>query len=88
VTNTTEWILDNGATRHFCTNKDLMHDFKDVLDGEHVFIGNATTAEVLGNGKVFLKFTSGKFLCLNNALYVPSLRRNLVSGNLLVIAGF
>jgi len=31
VTNTTEWILHNGATRHFCTNKDLMHDLKISL---------------------------------------------------------
>ena len=65
-----------------------MHDFEDVPDGEHVFMGNATTAGVLGKGKVLLKFTSGKFLCLNNVLYVPSLRRNLVSGSLLDIAGF
>jgi len=43
---------------------------------------------VLDKGKVLLRFTSGKFLCLNNVLYVPSLRRNLVSGSLLDIAGF
>ena len=88
MTNTTEWILDNGATRHFCTNKDLMHNFEDVPDGEHVFMGNATTTRVLGKGKVLPKFTYRKFLCLNNMFYVPSLCRNLVSGSLLDIVGF
>jgi len=78
VSNLTEWILDTGATRYFCTNKDLMHDFEDVPDGEHVFMGNASTARVMGKGKVLLKFTSGKRLFLNNVLFVPSLRRNLV----------
>ena len=51
-------------------------------------LGNATTAGVMGKGKVLLKFTSGKSLCLNNVLFVPSLRRNLVSSSLLDIAWF
>jgi len=51
-------------------------------------MGNATTAGVMGKGKVLLKFTSGKSLCLNNVLFVPSLRRSLVSSSLLDIAGF
>ena len=72
MSNPTEWILDTGATKHFCTNKDLMHDFEDVPDGEHVFMGNAATTGVMGKGKVLLKFTSGKSLCLNNVLFVPS----------------
>jgi len=45
VSNPTEWILDTGATRHFCANKDLMYDFEEVPDGEHVFMGNAAAAE-------------------------------------------
>jgi len=65
-----------------------MHDFEDVPDGEHVFIGNVATAEVMGKGKVLLKFTFGKSLCLNNVLFVPSLRRNLVSSGLLDIVRF
>jgi len=47
VSNFTEWILNIRATRHFCANKDLMHDFEDAPDGEHVFMGNAATAEVM-----------------------------------------
>ena len=50
-------------------------------------MGNSTTAGVLGKGKIFLKLTSGKTLALNDILYVPSLRRNLVSGSLLNKAG-
>jgi len=56
-----------------------MHDFEDVPDGEHVFMGNAATTSLTGKGKVLLNFTSGKSLCLNNVLFVPSLRKNLVS---------
>jgi len=65
-----------------------MHDFEDVPDGKHIFMGNATTVGFIGKGNVLLKITSGKSLCLNNVLCVPSLRRNLVSNNLLDIVGF
>ena len=65
-----------------------MHRFEDAPDGEHVYMGNATMAGVMGKWKVLLKFTSGKALCLNNVLYVPSLRRNLVSSSLLDVACF
>ncbi|MDV3146714.1 MAG: Ty1/Copia family ribonuclease HI [Sweet potato little leaf phytoplasma] len=50
-------------------------------------MGNSATAGVLGKGKVLLKLTSGKILSLNDVLYVPSLRRNLVFGSLLNRAG-
>ncbi|KAL0560635.1 hypothetical protein IC582_001044 [Cucumis melo] len=46
-------------------------------------MGNSATAGVIRKGKVILKLTSDKTLSLSNVLYVPSLRRNLVSGSLL-----
>ncbi|KAA0055836.1 ty1-copia retrotransposon protein [Cucumis melo var. makuwa] len=87
IENKTDWILDTGALRHFCTNRELLHDYEDTADGECVFMGNSATAGVIGKGKVILKLTSGKTLSLSNVLYVPSLRRNLVSGSLLNRAG-
>ncbi|KAA0048396.1 ty1-copia retrotransposon protein [Cucumis melo var. makuwa] len=87
IENKTNWILDTGASRHFCTNLELLHDYEDTTDEEYVFMGNSATARVIGKGKVILKLTSGKTLSLSNVLYVPSLRRNLVSGSLLNRAG-
>lgn len=87
VENRSDWILDTGASRHFCSNKELLHDFQDATGGECVYMGNAATAGVLGHGKVTLKLTSGKTLSLSNVLYVPTMRRNLVSGALLNKAG-
>jgi ribosomal protein L15 len=83
VGNIVEWVLDTGATRHLCADKGLFAEFEDVENGGCVFMGNATSAPISGKGKVFLKLTSGKTLALSNVLYVPSLRRNLVSGALL-----
>ncbi|KAL0396561.1 UNVERIFIED_CONTAM: hypothetical protein Scaly_0104500 [Sesamum calycinum] len=83
VENKVDWILDTGASKHFCANKELFHEFHEASDGECVFMGNSTTAGVMGKGKVLLKLTSGKILALLDVLYVPSLRRNLISGSLL-----
>ncbi|TYK04480.1 DEAD-box ATP-dependent RNA helicase 39-like [Cucumis melo var. makuwa] len=65
----------------------LLHDYENTEDVECSFMGNSTTARALGKGKILLKLTSGKILSLSNVLYVPSLRRNLVSGSLLNRAG-
>ncbi|KAL0287062.1 UNVERIFIED_CONTAM: hypothetical protein Sangu_2708500 [Sesamum angustifolium] len=81
--NKTDWILDTGALKHFCSNKELFHDFQEARDGECVFMGNSTIAGVLGKGKIFLKLASGKTLTLIDVLCLPSLRRNLIPGSLL-----
>ncbi|KAK4382544.1 hypothetical protein Sango_2861300 [Sesamum angolense] len=83
VENKVDWILDTGASKHFCANKELFHEFHEASDGECVFMGNSATAGVMGKGKVLFKLTSGKILALLDVLYVPSLRRNLISGSLL-----
>ncbi|KAL0388011.1 UNVERIFIED_CONTAM: hypothetical protein Sradi_2682900, partial [Sesamum radiatum] len=80
VENKEDWILDTGASRHFCSNKALFHELLETTDGECVFMGNSTTAGVLGKGQIILKLTSGKTLALIDILYVSSLHRNLVSG--------
>ncbi|XP_075077010.1 uncharacterized protein LOC142163773 [Nicotiana tabacum] len=59
----------------------------ESANGECVYMGNSTTGGVMGKGKILLKLTSGKTLALNNVLYVPSLRRNLVFSPLLNKAG-
>nr|GEW89508.1 Ty1-copia retrotransposon protein [Tanacetum cinerariifolium] len=79
--------MDSGTSRHLCNNKRLFHEFEEVTDGGHVYMASDGIARVIGKGKVFIKFTFGKTLALNNVLYVPSLRRNMVSGSLLVRAG-
>ena len=83
VANKIDWVLDTSASRHFCANKELFNDFEESTDGERVYMGNSTTVVVMGKGKFLLKLTSGMTLSLNNVLYVPSVRRNLVSGALL-----
>ena len=54
VANNVKRIYDTGALRHFCSNKELIQDFEDVADGEYVYMGNSTTARIMGKGRFFL----------------------------------
>ena len=61
VTNVKEWVVDSGATRHICANREFLSTYTPVEDGEEVvYLGDSRTANVLGKGKVLLKLTSGK----------------------------
>ncbi|XP_057488500.1 uncharacterized protein LOC130774470 [Actinidia eriantha] len=86
--NTKEWWVDTGATRHVCSNKEMFITYQVVTNGEQIFMGNSAISKVEGQGKVVLKITSGKELTLNNVLHVPEIRKNLVSGSLFSKHGF
>ena len=86
--NPKEWWVDTGATRHICADKKMFTSYSKVDIGEQLFTGNSSTSKVKGQEKIALKMTSGKELTLNNVLYVPDIRKNLVSGSLLSKNGF
>ena len=88
VGNTKEWWVDTGATRHICSDKKMFSSYEAINDGEQLFMRNSSTSKVEGKGKVILKMAFGKELTLNNALHVPEIRKNLVSGSLLSKKGF
>ncbi|CAI9771418.1 unnamed protein product [Fraxinus pennsylvanica] len=81
--NPKEWWIDTGAMMHVCSDKKLFTTFETIENGEKLFMGNSTTSEIKGQGKLVLKMTSGNELTLNNVLYVPKICKNLVSGSLL-----
>jgi len=48
-----------------------------------IYLGDSRIVNVLGKSKVLLKLTLDKTLALNEMLYVPNIRANLVSVALL-----
>lgn len=69
-------MLDIGTSRHFCVNKESLHDFEE--DGECVYMDNSTTSIVMGKINILLKLTSSKTLSLKNVLYNFALHTNLI----------
>ncbi|XP_077248607.1 uncharacterized protein LOC143888156 [Tasmannia lanceolata] len=82
------WWIDSGATKHVCKDRSSFLTYAPVEDGNVLYMGNSSTAEVKGKGKVELEFTSGKILTLTDVYHVPDVRKNLVSGSLLNENGF
>ena len=82
------WWVDTGATRHVCSDKTLFNTFKEMVGEEKLYIGNAATSNIKGEGDVIIKWTSGKELTLKNVLYVSDLCKSLVLGWLLNKFGF
>ncbi|GJV51809.1 pol polyprotein [Tanacetum coccineum] len=86
--NNSGWWVDTRETRHVCADKGMFHSFRAVDNGEKLYMGNSATADIKGEGDVILKMTFEKELKLTNVLYVPEIRKNLVSCLLLNKFGF
>ena len=61
----------------------MFKTYHEVNDGQEIQMGNEGRSKVLGKGTIELFFTSEKKIVLVNALHVPNMNRNLVSGDLL-----
>ncbi|XP_073049037.1 uncharacterized protein [Primulina eburnea] len=83
VENTNKLWVDTGVTRHICSNKGMFSTYAPST-GRKLYMGNSATSEVVGTGNVVLKMTSGLEVTLVDALHVPEIKKNLMSGSLLV----
>ena len=75
------WWIDSATTRHITRSRVFFFwvDFKEKAVGEHkVYMGNNTYSDVLGEGKCKI-YVKGSVIVLHDVLYVPSIRRNLIS---------
>ena len=86
---TSTWCVDTGATDHVCNSMQGFQQSRMLRDGEiYVFMGDATKVAVVAVGVIHLSFGSDRILVLNNCLYVPSFRRNLISVSKLAMDGY
>ncbi|GJZ85465.1 zinc finger, CCHC-type containing protein, partial [Tanacetum coccineum] len=82
------WWIDSGATTHVCKDRCWFKTFEPVEDESVLYMGDEHFAPVHGKGSATLEFSSGKIVTLFNVLYVPKLRKNLVSSHVLNKCGY
>nr|GFA04881.1 zinc finger, CCHC-type [Tanacetum cinerariifolium] len=82
------WWIDSGATTHVCKDRCWFKTYEPVEDGFVLYMGDDHFASVYGKGSVALEFSSEKIVTLFNMLYVPKLRKNLISGPMLNKCGY
>lgn len=76
------WILDSGATEHMSWKLDSFVNYTPLNPPRKVIFGNNDPRQGLGFGDVLVYSNTGngyKQLWLKNVLYVPELRRKLIS---------
>ena len=74
-----EWLGDSGATSHITNNDYGMTNRRECSVRVTVSTGEVTVAKVLGD--IAMETQSGEKMKLLNVLYVPTLKRNLLSTN-------
>ena len=75
------WMLDSGASRHISCRREWFQEFIPCRD-EFVHLGDDTKVNIEGRGKILIKrLVENEWLdgVINDVLYVPSLKKNLLS---------
>ena len=74
------WCVDTGATNHVYNSLQGFQEIRRLADGEiYLWLGDTFRVAAVAVGVVSLFFLGGKLLVLNDCLYVPNVRRNLIS---------
>ena len=81
--------MDTGATNHVCNSLQGFQETRRLARGEiDLLIGDTSRVAAVAVGVVTLHFEGDKFLVLDDCLYVPNVRRNLVSVSCLTCNGY
>jgi len=73
------WYLDSGASFHMIWNKDFFNNLEEKDLHMHIKIGYDGRYNATGIGTVTFQRESGSPLRLKDVMFVPSLKKNLVS---------
>jgi hypothetical protein len=78
-TNSDIWLIDNGASRHMTGYREHLTDLVEKESRLHVVLGDNARYIVKGVGSSSFQLDSDIPLQLSEVLYVPGMKRNLVS---------
>ncbi|MCO5548009.1 hypothetical protein L7F22_001465 [Adiantum nelumboides] len=73
------WYFDSGASRHITSRKDLFCSLDAAPAGKKVTCANNASYPIRGVGKILITISDGSDLCLPDVLYVPGIKKNLLS---------
>ena len=83
------WCVDTGATNHVYNSLQGFQETKRLARGKiDLLMGYTSRVAAVAMGVVTLHFEGDKFLVLDDCLYVPDVRRNLVSVSCLSCNGY
>ncbi|XP_004496824.1 uncharacterized protein [Cicer arietinum] len=81
------WFLDTGCSNHMTSHKEWLVDIDKSRKSKIRFV-DYRTLEAEGAGNMVIKRRNGKTLMIENVLYVPGMKSNLLSIGQLIQKGF
>jgi hypothetical protein len=78
-TNDNTWLIDSGASRNMTGFRDRITNFVEKETHLHVVLGDDVRYNVKGVGTSTFQLDSDMQLQLREVLYVPGMKRNLIS---------
>jgi hypothetical protein len=82
------WYIDNGASSHMINHKHYFNNLSEKEFGFEILLGDDYAYHPKGVGTVRFEREFGKPLYLSGILYVPGLKKNLVSVSSLEDKGY
>lgn len=85
-----EWVVDSGASAHYCNNRDWFRTFKGI-PAKKITLGDNHFIQATGIGDIPIKVVVDNHIrngIVTNVLYVPDMGYNLLSVFKLVQSGF
>jgi hypothetical protein len=73
------WLIDSGASKHMTGFKQNLENYQDRNYKAKVELGDDGTYEIKGFGSISFQFHSGTIFHINEIIYVPGLKKNLIS---------
>ncbi|MCO5554081.1 hypothetical protein L7F22_007607 [Adiantum nelumboides] len=73
------WYFDSGASRYITSRKDFFCSLDAAPAGKKVTCANNASYPIKGIGKILITISDGSDLCLPDVLYVPGIKKNLLS---------
>ena len=79
LTDDNAWIIDSGASRHMTGESKQLHTLSKEPSSHTMELGDKKNYAIRGLGSTSLKMGNGSKMHINKILYVPGLKKNLLS---------
>ena len=89
-TNTSDWVVDSGASSHICANRDWFSFYSTLQSPRPIVLGDHRSVNPIGQGQIKVIVHHGsstRQAVINNILHCPQIGTNLLSVTQLISLG-
>ena len=73
------WFLDSRASTHMTGNRQWFENFKETSSGSKIYLGDDRGYQIKRYGNLHVIFPNGNIRHIQNEMYVPGIKNNLIS---------